>query len=83
MLIFLFLKSERGEEREGALVANFQSDEGHSHTAPISYKQEREIILNTSSRQESCVEEIGGISDFLFTFILAPPPPPPPRDSLV
>ncbi len=34
-------KGGRVEEREGALVANFQSDEGHSHTAPISYKQER------------------------------------------
>jgi hypothetical protein len=34
-------------------------------------------IINTSSRQESCVEEIGGISGFLFTFILAPPLPPP------
>jgi hypothetical protein len=64
----------RGEEREGTLVANFQSDEGHSHMGPSATNRRGEII-NTSSRQESCVEEIGGISGFLFTFILALPPP--------
>ncbi len=48
MLIFLFLKSERGgrgEEREGAMVANFQSDEGHSHMGPSTTNRRGEIII--------------------------------------